>query len=77
MERFSIRKTDMQGTVWAGLECNYTMDQLCKLILEDKNLLYKYRGVISVPPLEMVDDTITAVKCISTAVTLMQPERPL
>ena len=60
----------MQGTVWPGLMCTTTMDQLCKLILEDESLLYKYKGVVSVPPLEMVDDIITAVKCGSTAVTL-------
>ena len=69
-ERFGIRKTVMQGTVWSGLMCTATMDQLCKLILKDASLLYKYRGVVSVPPLEMVDDIITAVKCGSTAVTL-------
>ena len=57
----------MQGTVWAGLMCTVTMDKLCKLMLQHEHLLYKYRGKVSVPPLQMVDDIITAVKCGSTA----------
>ena len=60
----------MQGTVWAGLMCTVTMDKLCKLILQDEQALYKYRGKVSVPPLEMVDDIISVVKCGSTATSL-------
>ena len=68
--RFNIRKIVMQGTVWAGLMCTVTMDKLCKLILQDEQVLYKYRGKVSVPPLEMVDDVISAVKCGNTATFL-------
>ena len=53
----------MQGTVWAGLMCTNTMDNLCKIISNNEDLLYKYRGLVSVPPLEMVDDIVTAAKC--------------
>jgi hypothetical protein len=66
-DRFSIRNIVMQGTVWSGLMCTSTMDKLCKLILQDEQVLYKFRGTVSVPPLEMVDDVITAVKCGSTS----------
>ena len=69
-DRFTILKTAMQGTVWAGLMCTVTMDKLCKLILADENMLYKYRGKVLVPPLQMVDDIISAVKCGSTATAL-------
>ena len=62
-ERFDIKETVMQGTVWAGLMCTVTMDKLCKQIYKNHNLLYKYRGVVEVPPLEMVDDIITTIKC--------------
>ena len=48
--RFDIRRMAMQGTVWAGLMCTVTMDKLCKLILQDEQVLYKYRGTVSVPP---------------------------
>ena len=60
----------MQGTVWAGLMCTVSMDKLCKLILQDEQVLYKYRGKVSVPPLEMVDDIISPVNCGSTASAL-------
>ena len=66
-ERFIINKTVMQGTVWSGLMCTVTMDKLCKMMVQNEHLLYKYRGKVSVPPLQMVDDIISAVKCGSTA----------
>ena len=69
-DRFDIRKIAMQGTVWAGLMCTVSMDKLCKLILQDEQVLYKYRGKVSVPPLEMVDDIISPVNCGSTASAL-------
>ena len=69
-ERFNILKTTMQGTVWSGLMCTVTMDKLCQLILQDEHILYKYRNKVMVPPLEMVDDIISAVKCGSTATAL-------
>ena len=60
----------MYVTVLAGLMCTSTMDKLCKLILQNEHLLYKYRGKVSLPPLQMVDNVITAAKCGSTAVAL-------
>ena len=69
-ERFTIENTVMQGTVWAGLMCTSSMDQLCKFILQHEHLLYKYRGKLKVPPLQMVDDVISAAKCGSTSSAL-------
>merc|ERR1719319_1363010 len=37
---------------------------------KDGNLLYKYRQNVEVPPLQMVDDIITASKCGATSVAL-------
>ena len=62
-----ITKTVMMGTVWSGLMCTVTMDKLCKLMLQNEHLMYKYRNTVYVPPLEMVDDIMSAVKCGSTA----------
>jgi hypothetical protein len=61
--RFGITNTVMQGTVWGGLMCTVTMDKLCKEIYTKDNLMFKYRGTVDVPPLEMVDDIVSAVKC--------------
>ena len=69
-ERINIHNKIMQGTVWAGLMCTNTMDKLGKEVYADPSLVYKYRGIVDVPPLEMVDDVITASKCGNTTLTL-------
>ena len=68
-ERVAIHNTVMQGTVWAGLMCTSTMDKLGRQAYSDPNLLYKYRGDVDVPPLQMVDDVIMASKCGNQVVT--------
>ena len=68
--QFSISKVVMQGTVWAGLMCSSTMDRLCQKIYKEGNLMYKYRGRVCVPPLEMVDDIVTAINCGEQSVNL-------
>ena len=62
-ERFSIHNKVMQGTVWSGLMCTCTIDSLAKISYNDSSLLYKYKNNVNVPPLQMVDDVITASKC--------------
>ena len=69
-ERITILKKIMQGTVWAGLMCTTTMDQLGKEVYADPALVYKYRGKVDVPPLQMVDDIISASKCGPTTVAI-------
>ena len=69
-EQITINNKIMQGTVWAGLMCTSTMDKLGKEVYDDPSLVYKYRGTVDVPPLEMVDDVITTSKCGTTTVTL-------
>ena len=61
--RKDIRNIIMQGTVPAGLYCTTTMDTLAKHAYENKKLLYKYKGVVDVPPLMMVDDIATISEC--------------
>ena len=57
----------MQGTVWAGLMCTATMDKLGKKVYKTPHLIYKYKGSVDVPPLEMVDDILTISKCGTTS----------
>ena len=66
----SIKESVRQGTVWGGLMCTTTMDQLGKQVYKDNSLTYRYKGKVAVPPLEMVDDVVTVSKCGATAVTL-------
>ena len=69
-ERVTIRNNIMQGTVWAGLMCTATMDKLGKQVYKTPHLLYKYKGTVDVPPLEMVDDILTLSKCGATSLAM-------
>ena len=62
-ERVDILNIIMQGTVWRSLFCTTTMDKLPKNVYQNEGLLYKYKGEISVPPIQMVDDILTVQKC--------------
>ena len=53
----------MQGTVWGSLLCTATMDKLGKLKYQNEDLLYKYKGEVNVPALEMIDDIADVQKC--------------
>ena len=68
--RESISNIIMQGTVNEGLFCTSTMDKLAKSVYEDKTLVYKYKGVATVPPLEMVDNVLTVSKCSISSLTI-------
>ena len=62
-ERTTIKNIIMQGTVWGSLFCTASMDKLPKLQYENEDILYKYKGSVSVPSLEMVDDIVDVKKC--------------
>ena len=66
-KRVTIPNIIMQGTVWGSLNCTTTMDKFAKKVYNNDELLYKYRGEVSVPPLQMVDDILTVQKCGSTS----------
>ena len=58
----------MQGTVWAGLCCTVMFDKLGKLVYSRPELMHKYKGIVPIPPLEMVDDILAITKCSSQSV---------
>ena len=70
-DRMNIHNKIMHGTVWAGLMCSTSMDKLGKEVYDDPSLVYKYRNMVDVPPLEMVDDIITTSECGTTTVALI------
>ena len=47
----------MQGTVWGGLYCTTMMNNLGEISYQDKNI-YKYKGEVPIPTLQMVDDIL-------------------
>ena len=58
----------MQGTVWGSLFCTATMDKLGKLKYANEDMMFKYKGEVNVPALEMVDDIVDIQKCGTDAV---------
>ena len=61
--RQTIRKILMQGTIWANICCVVLMDRLGKIAYNNPSLMYKYKGVVDCPPLEMVDDVLVLQEC--------------
>ena len=67
-ERFTIHNKVLQGTIWSGLMCTSTMDKLGKIAYNNNDMLYKYKNEVGVPPLQMVDNIISASKCVNQVV---------
>ena len=61
--RVSIKNIIMQGSVWGSLCCVVLMDKLGKLVYSNPDLLYYYKGVVGIPPLQMVDDILSLQRC--------------
>ena len=43
--------------------CTTTIDKVGQLAYENEDLLYMYRGLVAVPPVSMVDDTLCIKRC--------------
>ena len=71
-ERVSIKNIIMQGTVWGSLLCTASMDKLGQQVYKNRDLIYKYKGVVETPTLGMVDDilTIQKQKCSTESVKM-------
>ena len=67
-EEFTLNKIIMQGTMWGSLFCTATMDKLGKLKYANEDMMFKYKGEVNVPGLEMVDDIADIQKCGTNAV---------
>ena len=62
-DRFVINDVVMQGGKWGPLQCSNTIDQIGKNCIKQNQYLYKYRDVVSITPLAMVDDLLTLSNC--------------
>ena len=62
-ERVEVSKIVMQGENLAPLECSVQVDTYGKECLEEDKYLFRYRDIIPVPPLSMVDDLLCISKC--------------
>ena len=68
--RTDITNIIMQGSVWSSLLCTTSMEKLGKIIYENQNLIYRYKGAVAVPTLCMVDDILAVQKCSKTSLQI-------
>ena len=69
-KRINIENIIMQGSVWGGLMCTTSMDKLGKVVYENEELIYRYKGEVAVPSLCMVDDVLAVQKCSKSALQI-------
>ena len=67
--RIYIQNIVMQGSVWGSLFCTTTMDKLGQISYKDENMIYKYKGLVAVPSICMVDDIMSIQKCSDSGKT--------
>ena len=53
----------IQGGLWGPLECSVQIDTLGKESLTETEDLYKYKNLVNIPPLAMIDDIAAICKC--------------
>ena len=63
--RINIKDIIMQGSVTGSLCCVVLTDKLGKLVYNNPQLLYYYKGLVGTPPLLMVDDILAIQSCSS------------
>ena len=62
-ERGSICNCIIQGDVFGPMFCAKHLDGIGKECLESNKYTYKYKGIVEIPPLIMLDDLITISEC--------------
>ena len=62
-DRVKISNIVMQGGKWGPLQCSNSMDTIGKHSAETGENLYRYKGLVRLIPLAMVDDLLAMAKC--------------
>ena len=62
-KRINIKDIIMQGSVWGSICCVMLMDKLGKLAYNNPEILYYYKNLVGIPPLQMVDDIMAIQRC--------------
>ena len=64
--RVELKNIEMQGGVLTPLKCSVQIDTIgadCLDDAENSEILYKYKGVVKIPPLAFIDDILAVTKC--------------
>ena len=61
----------MQGRVLTPIKCSVQIDSIGRESVEnDEDILYKYKDIITIPPLGMIDDVISINECGAKAIKM-------
>ena len=69
-DRFILKKSVMQGTVFGPIKCSVQIDTLGRECLTSGDGIYSYKGVVDIPPLAMIDDLLGVATCSDDSVAL-------
>ena len=61
--RMNIDRIVQQGGVWGPMECSNSIDKLGRICQERNIHQYRYKGVVNILPLAMVDDILVVNDC--------------
>ena len=62
-KRVNMPKIVQQGGAWGPMECSVSIDKIGKLCTESGEHLYKYKDLVNIVPLAMVDDLLAIAPC--------------
>ena len=62
-ETFTLYETEQQGTVLGPLKCSNQMDSIARECIKEDIGMYRYRGVIRLTALGMIDDLASVAAC--------------
>ena len=71
-DRINVSEIVMQGGTWGPLKCSNSLDKLGKLCETTGEHLYKYKHLVQIPILTMVDDTFAISECGQKSVAMNQ-----
>ena len=69
-ERFELERIVLQGSVFGPIKCAVQMDTLGRQALQTGFGIFKYKGVIDVPALAMIDDVMGMASCGDASIEL-------
>lgn len=69
-ERTVINNIEMQGGVLAPLKTLVQIDSIGKECVQTSENLFKYKKIVSIPPLSFIDDIVAFSKCGQSSIKM-------
>ena len=67
-EEFKLAQLVLQGSVFGPIKCCVQIDTIGRDCLAQDKGLYKYKDIVSIPPLALIDDVVSVNKCSADAI---------